>query len=397
MPRHRALIVLAAYLGWTLDAFDFFIMVFVFNDVARHFHAGLTLNSLTLTLTLAMRPLGAFLFGRLADRHGRRPALMASILGYSLLEFTSGLAPTLGLFLVSRALFGIAMGGEWGVGAALTFESVPPSWRGRISGLLQAGYPSGYLLATVLFAFAYPYLGWRGMFFVGAAPALLVLLVRGFVPESPAFTASAQNFPRQSVPFRPPLRLTLFAIALMTAFNFLSHGTQDLYPSFLLGQLHLGHPTAASIAVAYNVAAIVGGLICGIVSQTWGRRRTIATVVLLILPAIPLWAFATTPLCLGLGAVLVQFCVQGAWGVVPAHLNELAPASVRGTFPGFVYQFGNFLAAGNATIQSATAAALGHDLRLPLAGMAALMALSVAALVWLGPEARHAEFGTAEI
>ncbi len=390
-------VVAAAYLGWTLDAFDFFLMVFVFRDVAREFHTGLTLGTLTITLTLAMRPLGAFLFGRLGERFGRRPALMASVLGYSVLEFASGLAPGLWSFLALRALFGVAMGGEWGVGAALTMESVPAAWRGRISGLLQAGYPSGYLLATLLYAFAYPVVGWRGLFFIGAAPALLVLFVRARVAESPDWLARrATGRAAAGKGGWPPLKLSLFAVALMTAFNFLSHGTQDLYPTFLLGQRHFDHAAVSAIGVAYTIAAISGGVVCGVASQHVGRRRAIAAAALLCLPAIPVWAYATTPLMVGLGAVLVQFCVQGAWGVVPAHLNEISPPAARATFPGFVYQVGNFLAAGNATIQGALAVALGHDLRLPLAGMAAVMAVAVAVLVWLGPEARDAAMGEVE-
>jgi SHS family lactate transporter-like MFS transporter len=383
--------VLAAYLGWTLDAFDFFVMVFVFRDVARGFHSGLTTTTLAITLTLAMRPVGAFLFGRLADRSGRRPALMASVLAYSVLELLSGLAPSLLAFMVLRALFGVAMGGEWGIGAALTMESIPPRWRGPVSGLLQAGYPSGYLLATLLFAFAYPLVGWRGLFIIGAAPALLVLYIRAAVPESPDWVAR-QAAPRRAAMgqiLRRHAGLAVYAVAMMTAFNFLSHGTQDLYPTFLLTQLRFGHATVSAIAVVYNIGAMLGGVGFGALSQRIGRRRAIVLAALLTLPAIPLWAFAGAPVLVGLGAFLMQVCVQGAWGVVPAHLNELSPPDLRGTFPGLVYQAGNFIASANATIQSGLADALGHDLRWPLAGTVGVVAVTLAVLVGAGPEARE--------
>src|ERR1700692_228680 len=190
--RARIHVVMAAYLGWTLDAFDFFIMAFVLRDVAASFGSPIGSVAFAITLTLACRAIGAVLFGRLADRYGRRPTLMVNVLCYSLLEFASGLAPTLTVFLILRALYGVAMGGEWGVGASLTMESVPAKWRGPVSGLLQAGYPSGYMLASVLYL-ALPWLGWRGMFMVGVVPALLVFYIRRTVPESPDWLAGADH------------------------------------------------------------------------------------------------------------------------------------------------------------------------------------------------------------
>ena len=289
--------VAACYLGWTLDAFDFFILIFVLRKVAASFGTDITPITWAITLTLLLRALGAFIFGRLADRFGRRPTLMANILIYSVLELASGFAPTLTVFLILRGLYGIAMGGEWGVGASLTMESIPAEWRGRVSGLLQAGYPSGYLLASLLNYFE-PVLTWRGMFVVGALPALLVVYIRRNVPESPDWTARRAEERSVSVGrvIARNLPLTVYAVVLMTAFNFFSHGTQDLYPSAFLGAQHgFGAGTVSTIAVVYNVGAMMGGLFFGTLSQRIGRRLAIAIASLLSLAALPLWAFGTTP------------------------------------------------------------------------------------------------------
>ncbi len=394
--RQQRHVVAACYLGWTLDAFDFFIMVFVLRDIAASFASSLTAITWAITLTLAMRPVGAFIFGRIADRIGRRPTLMANVLMYSVLEFASGFAPTLTVFILLRGLYGIAMGGEWGVGASLTMESVPARWRGTVSGILQAGYPSGYLLASLLYI-AQPWLGWRGMFMVGAAPALLVLYIRRNVPESPDWQARGKRA-TPSAAFGTILRrhlpLTIYAVVLMTAFNFFSHGTQDLYPSaFLGGQHKLSHGSIVSIAIIYNIGAILGGLAFGTLSQFIGRRAAIVLAALLSLPVIYLWAFSVTPVNLALGAFLMQICVQGAWGVIPAHLNEISPPDIRGTFPGVTYQLGNLLAAGNATIQSMIADHMNHNYSWALAGVAGTVAIVIAILIGFGREARDMRMG----
>ncbi|MBV9782991.1 MAG: MFS transporter [Acidisphaera sp.] len=392
--RQQRHVVAACYLGWTLDAFDFFIMVFVFADVAREFGTTITVVTWAITLTLLMRALGAFLFGRFADRFGRRPALMASILGYSILEFASGFAPNLTVFLILRALFGIAMGGEWGIGASLTMESIPARWRGPVSGMLQAGYPTGYLLASILNGLAHESLGWRGMFMVGAVPALLVLYIRSSVPESPDFVRMAQR-PRPGVmeTIRANVGLTIYAVIMMMAFNFFSHGTQDLYPTYLTVQRHLPRPTLTTIVVIYNLGAMIGGVAFGYLSQRIGRRVAIVIAALLAIPVVWPWAFGGDAVMLGIGAFLMQICVQGAWGVIPAHLNELSPPAVRATFPGVTYQLGNFLAAANATIQSSIADSMGHDFRYALAGTACVVAVLIAVLVGFGTEARERRMG----
>ena len=388
-------VVLAAYLGWTLDAFDFFIMAFVLREVAETFSAPISAVAFAITLTLACRAIGAFAFGRLADRYGRRPTLMINVLCYSLLEFFSGLAPTLAVFLILRALYGVAMGGEWGIGASLTMESVPAKWRGPVSGLLQAGYPSGYLLASVLYL-ALPWLGWRGMFMAGVVPALLVFYIRRTVPESPDWLARTEVERKIGIwtVLRQYSGLVIFAAIVMMAFNFFSHGSQDLYPSQFLGAQHKLSPDVISlISIVANIGAMIGGIAFGTLSQRIGRKWAIVIAALLALPALRLWAFSSTPLMLGLGAFLMQVCVQGAWGVVPVYLNELSPATIRGTFPGLVYQLGNFLASANANIQVWLAERFNGDYGMALAIVVGVVAVIIAVLVALGREPKGTRMG----
>jgi len=387
--REQRNVTIAAYLGWTLDAFDFFLMVFVLKDIAAEFNTKIPDVAFAITLTLAMRPLGALLFGRLADKFGRRPTLMINIACYSLLELLSGLSPNLTTLLILRALFGIAMGGEWGVGSALTMETVPTAARGVVSGLLQAGYPSGYLLASIAFGVVYPFVGWRGMFFIGVAPALLVMYVRAHVPESPAWRAMEKR-PRPGLlaTLKRNWTLSIYAIVLMTAFNFFSHGTQDLYPTFLREQHHFDPHTVSLITITLNIGAIVGGLLFGALSEKIGRRVTIFIAALIALPVLYLWAFSTTPVMLALGAFLMQISVQGAWGVIPVHLNEISPDEIRATFPGLVYQLGNLLAAVNATMQASLAASHGNDYGMAMAIVAGVVAVVIAALIFFSRERR---------
>jgi len=285
-------VVIASFLGWSLDAFDFFLLVFVIGDIAREFGVDISAVTFAILLTLAMRPVGAFLFGRAADRWGRRPTLMVDVLLYSAIEFASGFSPNLTVLLVLRALYGIAMGGEWGVGASLTMESIPPHARGFVSGLLQSGYPTGYFVASIVYALLFPIIGWRGMFMVGVLPALLVLYIRRRVPESPSWERTNRARNDTLVILRSHWRLGLYAIVLMTAFNFFSHGTQDLYPTFLQVQHGLSPHAVGTIAAIYNVGAILGGIVCGSLSEQFGRRRTIVIAALLSLPVLPLWAFS---------------------------------------------------------------------------------------------------------
>ena len=368
MPRlaQQYHVVLACFLGWTIDAFDFFITVFVVGDIAREFGTPITTVTWAFTLTLGLRAIGALIFGRIADRYGRKPALIANILIFSALEVASGFAPTLTAFLVLRALYGVAMGGEWGIGASLTMESIPAKWRGFVSGLLQSGYSFGYLFAALLYGIGYSTLGWRGMFMVAVVPALLVLYIRRSVPESPAWErqqAKASAAGRISLlqSIGTHWKLYLYAIVLMTAAATFSHGTQDLYPVFLREQHHLTVHQISTLAVIFNIGAILGCLCGGTLSQLIGRRRQLVLATLLALVLLPFWATASGLVTLGATAFLMQFLVQCSFGVVPAHLNEISPSEARATFPGFTYQFGNMMAAGNATIQATLAVWLGHD------------------------------------
>ncbi|QYD70494.1 MFS transporter [Paraburkholderia edwinii] len=388
--REQRNVTIAAYLGWTLDAFDFFLMVFILKDIAAEFNTKIPEVAFAITLTLAMRPLGALIFGRLADKYGRRPTLMVNIAIYSLLELLSGFSPNLTTLIVLRALFGIAMGGEWGVGSALTMETVPAKSRGIVSGLLQAGYPSGYLLASIVFGVLYQYIGWRGMFFVGVIPALLVLYVRSSVNESPAWVAMEKKAARPGllVTLKRNWVLSIYAIILMTAFNFFSHGTQDLYPTFLREQHHFDPHTVSLIAIVLNVGAICGGLLFGSLSERIGRRRAICIAALIALPVLPLWAFSSTPVMLAIGAFLMQISVQGAWGVIPVHLNEISPDEIRATFPGLVYQLGNLLASVNATLQASFAVSNNNNYGLAMAVTAGTVAVIIAVLILFSRERR---------
>ena len=397
--REQRNITIAAYLGWTLDAFDFFLMVFILKDIAAEFTTTIPSVAFAITITLAMRPIGALIFGRLADKYGRRPTMMINVALYSLLELLSGFAPNLVTLIVLRALFGITMGGEWGVGSALTMETVPPRSRGIVSGLLQAGYPSGYLLASVVFGLFYQTIGWRGMFFVGVIPALLVLYIRSHVKESPAWTAMTKaktKRPGLIATLKHNWKLALYSIVLMTAFNFFSHGTQDLYPTFLREQHHFDPHTVSLITIVLNIGAILGGLGFGALSEKIGRRRAICIGALLALPVIPLWAFSVTPMALAAGAFLMQIAVQGAWGVIPVHLNEISPDEIRATFPGLVYQLGNLLASVNATLQAEVAVRNGNNYGIAMAWVAGTVAVIIAGMILFSRERRGVDLANIE-
>ena len=380
----------AGFLGWTLDAFDFFVLVFVLPAVAAEFHRTVSDIAYTITLTLAMRPVGALIFGWMADRFGRRIPLMIDIVFYSVVEVLSGLAPSYATFVVLRALYGIGMGGEWGVGASLAMEAVSAKRRGLLSGLLQEGYAVGYLLAAAAYFFIFPVFGWRALFFVGGAPALLALYIRSQVPESRAWQ-QARPEPRaiwRTV--RANFASLLYLVLLMTMLNLMSHGTQDLYPTFLEKERALGARTVATIAIVYNVGALAGGLAFGLLSDRLGRRRAMVLATLGALLAIPPWISAQSVWGLAGGAFAMQFLVQGAWGVVPAHLTELSPRDVRGLFPGLAYQIGVLLASGAPYFEARLATVVGYANAL---GMVALAILVASALVIaLGRERRGADF-----
>lgn len=383
-------IVLASFLGWCLDAFDFFLLVFVLKDIAKEFGTHIDKVAIAITLTLAMRPLGALIFGRIADHFGRRPALMIDVALFSILEFLTAFSPNLTVFIILRILFGIAMGGEWGVGAALTMESIPVKSRGLISGMLQAGYPMGYLLASIVFGLLYNCIGWRGMFILGALPALLVLYIREHIPESAAWQTMQTATPKENIVtvLAKHWRLSLYVILLMMGFNFFSHGSQDLYPTFLQIQHGFDTHTVGLIAVTYNIGAILGGIFFGTLSEYIGRRYAIILAALLALPLIPVWAYSHTAVMLAVGAFLMQFAVQGAWGVVPVHLNELSPGAIRATFPALMYQLGNLLASVNAIMQTYLAAKNNNNYSLVLSLTIGIVAVFLILMAFIGPERR---------
>jgi SHS family lactate transporter-like MFS transporter len=389
----------ACFLGWSLDAFDFFILIFCVSAIASEFHTQVVAVTKAIFYTLALRPVGAFLFGMMADRFGRRPTLMVNIIAFSVLEFASAFAPSLHVFLVLRALFGIAMGGEWGVGAALAFETLPKEGRGFFSGLLQEGYVVGYLLAAVLFGTLFTHIGWRGMFMIGALPALLVIHIRKNVDESPAWVSGQDVKQRTKTELKGTyahLGTFLFLVLLMFGFNSFSHGTQDLYPTFLEKNRGFSPGTIGLVAIVYNIGALVGGIAFGAWSERIGRKRAIVFAALCTIPMIPLWAFSHSAQMLALGGFFMQFMVQGAWGVIPAHLNELSPPSVRATFPGLAYQLGNLFASKNAVLQASLAEKHYAGQYAPvLAWTVVIVAILVAITTLAGREAAGADLSAA--
>jgi SHS family lactate transporter-like MFS transporter len=397
MTGHQWRAFAAAYFAWMLDAFDYFLLVMVERHVAAAFHTAIADVTYALFLTLAFRPVGALLFGQMADHWGRRPALMASVLLYATVELLTAFSPTWAIFLILRAVFGIGMGGVWGVGASLAMESVPVRARGILSGILQQGYPAGYLLAALTYGLVFPHFGWKGLFVVGAAPAVLILFIWVSVRESPSWVDDRERRRKgartdgiwQTLRGRWPL--FLYLIVFMAAFNSFSHGSQDLYPSAFL-EKERGFPlqTVSRVAMVYNVGAICGGVLFGALSQRIGRRRAIAAAALLTLPIIPLWIGHGSAAKLAVSAFCMQFAIQGAWGVVPAYLNELSPASVRGTFPGFAYQMGNLAASLISRVQAGFAERPGGSYGSALGWTIAIVAVVLAALALLGPENREA-------
>jgi SHS family lactate transporter-like MFS transporter len=397
---------IAAMLGWTMDAFDYFIVVFVYADIAKTFHHSKAEVAFVTTATLVMRPVGALLFGLWADRVGRRTPLMVDVIFYSVVGFLCAFAPNFTVLVILRLLYGIGMGGEWGLGAALAMEKVPAERRGFFSGLLQEGYALGYLLASVASLVVINWLGlsWRWLFGLSVIPALISLIIRYRVKESEVWEAAQDQMRLTSTRIRDVMRngavvrRFFYLVALMTAFNWMSHGTQDVYPTFLGSTANhgagLSSVTVKWIAVLYNVGAIIGGLTFGTLSQRFGRRHTVVFCAVLGLPIVPLFAYSRTAAMLCLGSFLMQLLVQGAWGVIPAHLTEMSPDAIRGLYPGVTYQLGNLLAAFNLPIQERLAESHGYPFALTVTIVPVLLA--VATLTLIGKDATGIRFGTAE-
>ncbi|HLI86549.1 MAG TPA: MFS transporter [Bryobacteraceae bacterium] len=384
----------ASFLGWTLDAFDYFLVVFCLTAIGREFHKSDASMALAITVTLAFRPAGAFLFGLLADRYGRRTPLMLDLVFYSVVEVASGLAPNYTTFMVLRALFGIGMGGEWGVGASLAMEKAPPRLRGLLSGFLQQGYAFGNVLAAACYFFLFDRLGWRPLFFIGGLPALLALFVRFRVKESEVWVKTRhESWGHLFRGIASHWKLFLFLLLLMTSFNFVSHGTQDMYPTFLERQWHFAARERAAITAISMVGAIIGGTLFGAYSDRFGRKRAMITGLLAAVVMIPLWAFSPSAALLIVGAFLMQFMVQGAWGVIPAHLSELSPDAVRGFLPGFGYQCGVLIAGTVAYIEAVFAKHASYSVAMAATG--GTVFLLAAIVTAFSGEKRAARFGAA--
>ena len=400
LNRNQRNTFLACFLGWALDAFDFFLLTFVIAPMAHDFGTSIAKLSYAITLTLAMRPVGAFIFGLLGDRFGRRIPLMIDIVFYSVMELLTAFAPNYATLLVFRALYGIGMGGEWGLGASLAMESLPTESRGLFSGILQQGYMVGYLFAALVYGIVFPFFGWRGLFIVGALPALLVFFIRARVPESPVWLrrkSTTSFWSDLAGVLKQHWLLFLYVILLMTAFNAMSHGTQDQYQTFLGEQRGFSVGQRSTIGIIYAVGAICGGVLFGHLSQRFGRRRAIIVAAVCGVVLIPLWVFSPTLVLLVFGGFAMQFMVQGAWGIVPVHLNELSPPQVRGTFPGFAYQLGNLLAANTAVVEAKLAVRFRDSSGQPdyakaLALFTFVIFLALIVIAALGREQRGKEF-----
>jgi len=392
-PPDQNAAVFASFLGWTLDAFDYFLVVYCLTAIGKEFHRSDAQMALAITVTLVFRPAGAFIFGLMADRYGRRGPLMIVLVFYSVVEVATGFSTSYTSFLILRALFGIGMGGEWGVGASMAMEKVSPKFRGLISGVLQQGYALGNLLAALCFFFLFDRWGWRPMFFLGGLPALLAIFVQMRVKESAVWKkAKKADWRDLRGSILSNWKLFLFLMLLMTFMNFSSHGTQDLYPTFLQRYWHFDASKRSLISVIAGLGALCGGTAIGYYSDLKGRRRAIITGLLLAIAVIPLWALSPTTTLLVAGAFLMQFMVQGAWGVIPAHLSELSPDSVRGFLPGFAYQCGVLISASIVYIQALFAEHFSYATTMALSAGVVFLGGSIVAA--LGRERHGRVFGS---
>ncbi len=389
--------VIAGFSAWLLDAFDFFLVTICLTAMAHEFHKTDAQMYLIITMTMIFRPVGGFIFGLLADRYGRRIPLMINMSAFAVSGILTGLVPSFTALLVVRALFGIVMGGTWGVGASLAMEGAPEKHRGLLSGLLQEGYAAGNVLAAVLSFFLLDRMGWRMLFILSSLPAVpLILYLLLFVKESAVWQKQARTRLSWGDQHREILRhwkLFLYLLVFMTAMLFASHGTQDMYPTFLQRQWHLDHSHITAITAISGIGAILGGLVFGHFSDKNGRRRAIITAFILGAAVIPLWAYAPNQALLVTGAFLIQFMVQGAWGVIPAHLSELSPDSVRALLPGFAYQSAGVIASTVGYIEAVYAQRTSYATAMALT---AISVFTIAALMaWLGRERHGQRFGAA--
>ncbi len=347
----------AGMAGWTLDAFDFFLVMMALTSIGHQFGQSIPHMALAAWITLVLRPVGAFFFGGISDLHGRRLPLMINLCLFAVIEVATGFAPNFTVFLIIRAVFGIVMGGQWGIGVSLAMEKVPAHYRGILSGLLQQGYALGFLLAAGAYFTMFNRWGWRPLFFLGSIPALgFAIFVKFYVTESDTWKRNRQtSFAGLGRVLVSHWALFLYFIVFMMAMHMSSHGTQDMYPTFLEKDWGILGRQKAAITAISMVGAILGGLSIGWISDRIGRRRAMMLSLIGAVVIIPLWAFSHTLSFLILGAVLMQFFVQGAWGVVPAHVAELSPDSVRGSLPGMGNQIGVILSGGVGYLEASFA------------------------------------------
>jgi SHS family lactate transporter-like MFS transporter len=383
--------VSSGILGWILDAFDFFVLVFLVDVLANNFHVGKGDIVWTITITLAMRPVGALVLGSLADRYGRRRPLIACVLYFSIVTALTPFAPSYLVFVILRGLYGIGMGGYWGIGASLVMESSPKRWRGLFSGIMQAGYSGGYLLAAIALRTVEPRFGWRWMFLCGLVLAAIIAALTLLSPESTSWEK------HRLASFGEVIRVLwehkkdfVYLVLMMTAITCLSHGTQDLYPDFLKTVHKFSNAVVSNLAILYNVGAILGALVIGHYSDRLGRRFAIILALTICALSIPLWAFGSTIVMLAIGSFAMQFGVQGAFGVIPAHLNELSPSSVRSLFPGVVYQLGVLIAAPSVVVEFTLRKHFGYQWALTIFEMCTILCLFL--IFGFGPERRGRDF-----
>jgi SHS family lactate transporter-like MFS transporter len=388
--------VIAGFSGWLLDSFDFFLVTFCLTAIARDFHKSDAQIALVITMTLAFRPVGGFVFGLMADRYGRRLPLMINTGLFAIAEILTGLAPSYATLLVVRALFGVVMGGQWGVGTSLAMEKAPANKRGMLSGLLQQGYASGNVVAAICYFLFYPHVGWRPLFFLGSLPAiLLVLFIRFRVQESEVWRETElqkAGWAQHAREIASHWKLFLYLLIFMMMMLFASHGTLDMYPTFLQREWHFSPGRRSAITAFSAVGAILGGVIIGHLSDQWGRRRAMITAFVLGTLLIPVWAYAPNQGLLIAGAFLMQFMVQGAWGVIRAHLAELSPNSVRAFLPGFAYQSAGTLASSVVYIEAVFAQKTTYATAMALTAFTAFILAGVMAAA--GRERRGHALGT---
>ncbi|KAJ7617913.1 MFS general substrate transporter [Roridomyces roridus] len=358
------------WLAWTCDAIDFFSVSLSVTALSEQFDRPTTKITQAITLTLLFRSVGAVLFGVFSDRFGRKWPLVFNLGLVAVLELGAGFTQTFRQFLAVRSLFGIGMGGIWGLAITTGLENLPVGLRGIASGVMQQGYAVGYLFAACISLKLVPAVpaGWRALFFTASGISLFGAVLRALLPESTVFRQMRESAEGHGVVseaqktkqfmkstwemLKQHWVLAIYMCLLMTGFNFSSHGSQDLYPTFMHNTKGFSTHTATVATIIGNCGAIAGGAVAGYSSQYLGRRITIIIFTLLIGCFIPLWIIPNNFSSLAAGAFCVQFGVQGAWGVIPIHLTELSPPAFRATFPGVAYQIGNMISSTAAQIEA---------------------------------------------